>query len=277
MGEDKGGGGRETEINGTRQVFSSQVDKVYTQEEKTAQTQNLNKIIMDYKEKYNKLVEAIKVLQEANPSDKGIQNWVNDNVPALRESEEWIRNELISLVRLDGWHPMEWTQEKKNKMIAWLEKQGQKPFNYECANIPQKDFSPSIGIEIPFGAKDSELQEATYLIPEGFHAEIKDDEVLIKKGKQKPAELHKKDEQNLNACLAYIPDEFLRRWLTDIIHIKDDKSAWSEEDERNLKCIMKIIKEEAFADYDVDEDNNMLGIYGILESWLQSIKQRIGG
>ena len=49
---------------------------------------------------------------------------------------------------------------------------------------------------------------------------------------------------------------------------------WSEEDERNLNCIMKIIKEKAFADYDVDENNNMLGIYGMLESWLKLLKQR---
>ena len=33
--------------------------------------------------------------------------------------------------------------------------------------------------EIPFGAKDSELQEATYYIPKGFHAEINDDKVVI--------------------------------------------------------------------------------------------------
>lgn len=44
-----------------------------------------------------------------------------------------------------------------------------------------------------------------------------------KQGKQKPVEWHREDEQNLNACLGYIPDEFLRRWLTDIIHIKYDK------------------------------------------------------
>jgi hypothetical protein len=37
-------------------------------------------------------------------------------------------------------------------------------------------------IEIPFGAKDSELQEVTYYIPKGFHAEIYDDKVVIKKG-----------------------------------------------------------------------------------------------
>lgn len=43
---------------------------------------------MDYKEKYNKLVEAVKVLQETNPSDEGIQNWVNDNVPELADSKD---------------------------------------------------------------------------------------------------------------------------------------------------------------------------------------------
>ena len=42
-------------------------------------------------------------------------------------------------------------------------------------------------IEIPFGAKDSELQEATYYIPKGFHAEIEGNNVIIKKGEQKPA------------------------------------------------------------------------------------------
>lgn len=37
-------------------------------------------------------------------------------------------------------------------------------------------------IEIPFGAKDSELQEDTYYIPKGFHANIDKDKVVIKKG-----------------------------------------------------------------------------------------------
>lgn len=42
-------------------------------------------------------------------------------------------------------------------------------------------------IEIPFGAKDSELQEVSYYIPEGFHAEIEGNRVVIKRGEQKPA------------------------------------------------------------------------------------------
>ena len=38
-----------------------------------------------YKIKYNNLVEAIRELGELNPSDEGIQNWINDNVPELKK------------------------------------------------------------------------------------------------------------------------------------------------------------------------------------------------
>ena len=53
------------------------------------------------------------------------------------------------------------------------------------------------GIEIPFGAKDSELQETSYYIPEGFHAEIESNRVVIKKGEQKPAFEMKSPEESL--------------------------------------------------------------------------------
>ena len=58
-------------------------------------------------------------------------------------------------------------------------------------------------LEIPFGAKDSELQESTYYIPKGFHAEIDDDKVVIKKD-EKSAAWSDEDENYLqsaeNAC-----------------------------------------------------------------------------
>ena len=77
---------------------------------------------MDYKDRYNRLLDAIKELQKANPSDEGIQNWINDNVPELAESEdERIREALIrfhkSTIDIDGI--------KGEDIIAWLEKQGQ--------------------------------------------------------------------------------------------------------------------------------------------------------
>ena len=58
-------------------------------------------------------------------------------------------------------------------------------------------------IEIPFGAKDSELQEATYYIPKGFHAEIDDNKVVIKKG-EKPTAWSEWDEINLEKAIWYV-------------------------------------------------------------------------
>lgn len=80
----------------------------------------------NYEQKYNKLVNAIKVLQETNPSDVGIQNWVNDNVPELRESEdERIREEIANLIMQSTCNTKEFY--RKRELIEWLEKQGQKP------------------------------------------------------------------------------------------------------------------------------------------------------
>ena len=93
---------------------------------------------MNYEEKYNKLVEAIKVLQETNPSDEGIQNWVHDNVPELAESE----GERIRRV-IRGWiytRPASFFDNgiSKEEMLAWLEKQcEQKPAVDTIVFIPK--------------------------------------------------------------------------------------------------------------------------------------------
>ena len=84
---------------------------------------------MDFEEKYNKLVEAVKVLQKTNPSDEGIQNWVNDNVPELKEGEdERIRKALYLFVEAYGAHSQYATQED---MLAWLEKKRYSEFELE--------------------------------------------------------------------------------------------------------------------------------------------------
>jgi len=53
----------------------------------------------------------------------------------------------------------------------------------------------------------------------------------------------REDEQNLNAALGYINDEYLRRWLKDVIHVKYDKPTWSEEDEGIRKDLTSHFKE----------------------------------
>ena len=60
-------------------------------------------------------------------------------------------------------------------------------------------------IEIPFGAKDSELQEVTYYIPTGFHAEIDDNKVVIKKG-EKPAAWSEEDKNFMYDTLSNLTE-----------------------------------------------------------------------
>lgn len=74
-------------------------------------------------------------------------------------------------------------------------------------------------IEIPFGAKDSELQEATYYIPKGFYAETDNDKIVIKKG-EKPAKWSKNDER---ICKCLIRDQ--EKALDDV---RNDKYGHSE-------------------------------------------------
>lgn len=58
--------------------------------------------------------------------------------------------------------------------------------------------------EISFGAKDSELQEATYYIPKGFHAEVDDDDkVVIKKG-EKPTTWSEDDEHRVKDTIYFL-------------------------------------------------------------------------
>lgn len=103
------------------------------------------------------------------------------------------------------------------------------------------------GIEIPLGAKDSELQEAIYYIPKGFHAEIDADKVVIKKG-EKPAAWSEDDEEMLEDVRNNF--EYNKGEMTDSLIEQYDKSfdkikflkpqpnqEWGEEDESILQGI----------------------------------------
>ena len=92
-------------------------------------------------------------------------------------------------------------------------------------------------IEIPFGTKDSELQEVTYYIPKGFHAEIDDDKVVIKKG-EKPTAWSEEDETKLKSACALIKNTSLNGnegvvdstidWLKSL----KDRYIWKPSDEQ---------------------------------------------
>ncbi len=310
---------------------------------------------MDYEKKYRDLVEAVKKLQEANPSDDGIQTWIKDNVPELKESEdERIRKALVEHCKeqADIYKTLQTAKEygEIQSWIAWLEKQGTQ---YDDSNILQRfsfysykdepnilylagvfvnencrnkgigtkilkvadDVASSVGCQVIRLKTQKDTDAYKLYIKNGYnvltdegnqvwlekHGEQKEtlcdkcrkeqpsdscqditalgrcaleyqdkqksqsksaleiwkdmrlevyaqtsgnrhepncsddktkmfslsdiDEIIEKISEQKPVEWHREDEQNLNACLGFIPDEYLRRWLKDVIHIKYDKTA----------------------------------------------------
>ena len=81
------------------------------------------------------------------------------------------------------------TKEQRSTLMKAMANAGY-TFDFEKKELKEIETE----IEIPFGAKDSELKEATYYIPKGFHAEIDDGKIVIKKG-EKPAEWNEEDEK----------------------------------------------------------------------------------
>ena len=192
--------------------------------------------------------EALKAAIAAyKDEDKHLKATLERIFPELKESEdERTRKEIKKLVQC-----MHDADPRKRRWIAWLEKQGgeQKPI----VIIPKF----RVGDEIKTSNEESltitKIDEKGYWSNDLFICDFDDENIWnlvkpygqreecldcqfnyageckgscdIKRSEQKPAEWHREDEQNLNACLGYISDEFLRRWLTDIIHVKYDKPA----------------------------------------------------
>ena len=90
------------------------------------------------------------------------------------------------------------TKEQRDLLFQKMEEAG---YEWDAETKEVKKIENEI--EIPFGAKDSESQEVTYYIPKGFHAEIDDDKVVIKKG-EKPSEWSEDDENMVNDIIAAI-------------------------------------------------------------------------
>lgn len=88
-----------------------------------------------FQDKYERALEAVKKLQEANPTDQRIGTWVAEYFPELKESEdERIKKKVISILRhnIDGAESQMQASRGVdrtfeiyacNKVIAWLEKQ----------------------------------------------------------------------------------------------------------------------------------------------------------
>lgn len=172
-------------------------------------------------ELYDKAIKKAKskVLYPGKPCFVNIK----DIFPELVESEDLeIKSDIQYAVRCAYGD----NSSKTERILAWLDKQGElveiNPTEFDTrlqaligksGSLPKEELIGSLSfwmnvvqndgtykpaekqgeqkstfdVEIPFGVKDSELVEASYYIPKGFHAEIDGDKVHIKKGEQKPA------------------------------------------------------------------------------------------
>ena len=165
--------------------------------------------------------EAMKILKDFHDKSAlfSVRTALDTIIPELRgNDDERIRKELIEYFKhYSGGDAL---SIKFLEWIDWLEKQGEKPqgktatkeqrdtlmkamadagytFDFESKELKKIEGK----IEIPFVAKDSELQEVTYYISKGFHAEIDDDKVVIKKG-EKPTTLSEEDGRMLDLIIA---------------------------------------------------------------------------
>ncbi len=145
--------------------------------------------------------------------------------------------------------------------------------------------------EIPYGSKDSELQEDTYYIPKGFHAEIDGDKVVIKKG-EKPTAWSEEDEKSLDALITSLNNERFYKhlktlkgvdvnvvidWLKslkDRVGCESNCTAtkeWGEEDKTALGDALWCCKQAA----SIAKNENDMGNIWYAEKWLKSLEGRI--
>ena len=208
---------------------------------------------MNYKKKYNKLVEAIKVLQETNPSDEGIHNWVNDNVPELHKSEdEKIRKGLITMLSQD--------RELHSKEIAWLEKQGEHANFLSKIQIGDKVTRNKDGVLVNLSqlkrvAKPAEKQGMN-LVEEEMTPFQKKVFCII--------DTTIEEEQGLKQ----VCDELFALASNEI----KQKPAWSEEDENLFRCAIDAVEQESKVRTDgcLDEE-----VGKMVTDWLKSLKERV--
>ena len=105
--------------------------------------------------------------------------------------------------------------------------------NQNCG-MPVDNVKPKIEneIEIPFGAKDSELQEVAYYIPKGFYAEIDNDKVIIKKG-EKPTAFNEESEHIRKRLISLVNEVYNNtNYITFLEH--KELLAWLEKLDDNV-------------------------------------------
>ena len=96
--------------------------------------------------------------------------------------------------------------------------------------------------DLAFGAYDSEMQGWSYTIPEGFTAEIKDGQVIVKRAESEDERIRKGLIDYLKADMEHNPSQYPQFYDRAIAYLerqKEQKPAeWSEEDDKRVKQLI---------------------------------------
>lgn len=246
---------------------------------------------MDYKKKYEGLIKNIEHLHESvNPEWK---RTIECYIPELKENEdEKIRKEVIDILKLNIKGAESQMQASRgvnrtfeiyacNKVIAWLEKQGESLCWIKCSDeLPNRDGTYLV---VTDGSQNDVYDMAKYDSIDGWH---KASEILYwmpipqlnNKSivEQKPA-WSEEDKLKMDTLIhvitnqkgsvifeGFLPEELVN-WLKSLrgrVQPQPNKD-WSQEDEMMVNDIIKAIDTR----YAVSDYNEMV-------SWLKSLKER---
>lgn len=228
---------------------------------------------LSLEEKAKRYDEAIgranDILKGYNPKE-GSKATINYIFPELKENEdERIMTALTHFFSNPENTSFEyWEGISKKEVLDWLEKQGVHANFRRKIQIGDKVTRNKDGILVNISqldrvAKKDEEQKSNSCNDVSLSSDNGVD-ILFDKKLVKHISGEEQDEQNLNACLSYIPDESLKRWLMDTIHAKYDKIAWSEEDEKRFKSCLNIL-----------QPKTLLGNTETINTkWFKSLKDR---
>jgi len=162
------------------------VERIFPELKEESEDEKMKKIISDIL-----LIDSDDIREILDSNDVLMQD-IDAWLEKQGEQNEKMKKDIAEFIfnsREDIKHRYDWIK-YLGYDIHFIDKERQ------CEQKP----NPVLDIEIPFGAKDSELQEVSYHIPEGFHAKIEGNKVIIKKGEQNIA-WSEEDESNLQGII----------------------------------------------------------------------------
>ena len=209
------------------------------------------------------ILEAVRVLQEANPHDEGIQNWVRNYFPELKESEDKQSKKWILEYLYDGLRKSDEQFKGQFKVaIAWLEKQDAKEKFIEKELVCIKDYrEKAIKRLEELGKKQGEQKtviemktpEESLGIDSDTYNKIVDECVY---GEQNPGAWSEEDELMLVSIIQTLKltngaAQMKIDWLKSIKERILPKSTWSEKDEVKMNRIVACLENLNVADNDI--------------------------